>query len=298
MNSVKIPFSLLPPAILEKGSRRFLWLGSMAERFFPFLRLSLLQSELGVKPREYLALCILSTLSFFFAGTFVLSGLLLLFRVDAAILVGLSIMLLFSAFIFIEQVMYPRVISSRRIKDIDQNLLPALRTMLIHVNSGVPLFEALVSIANEQYGAVSLEFKKAVKAINAGIPEVESLEKLAEENPSFYFRRAIWQIVNGITAGSQVDTVLKEVTHSISQEQTIQIETYGSQLNPLAMFYMIIAVIIPALGMTFMVIISSFIALSESGTKIMFWGMYAFVIFFQIMFLGLIRTKRPNLIGG
>ena len=297
-NRSPIPFSFLPPHLLKKGSQHLLWLARSCEHFFPFLKLSLLHSEIGLKPREYLALCLFSTLSFFSVGTLVVSGLLFLFRLGSPILVSLSLMLLLSAFIFIQQIMYPRIISNHRTTDIDRNLLPALRAMLIQVNSGVPLFDTLVGIANEDYGAVSLEFKKAVKAINVGVPELSSLEKLAEENPSFYFRRAIWQIVNGITAGSQVDILLEEVTYSLSQEQTIQIETYGSQLNPMAMFYLIIAVIIPALSMTFMVIISSFVALSEFGTKMMFWGMYAFVIFFQIMFLGIIRTKRPNLIGG
>ena len=93
-----------------------------------------------------------------------------------------------------------------------------------------------------------------------------------------------------------MEAVIKEVIDSVSQEQIIQIENYGSQLNPMAMFYMLVAIIMPALGMTFLIVISSFVALSDFATKLIFWSLYGFVFFFQIMFLGMIRTKRPNLL--
>ena len=63
------------------------------------------------------------------------------------------------------------------------------------------------------------------------------------------------------------------------------------------MFYMLVAVIAPSLGMTFLIMLSSFIALSPEYTKIVFYGLYVAVIFFQIMFMGMIKSRRPNLLG-
>jgi len=188
-------------------------------------------------------------------------------------------------------------LARKRVKSIERNLLPALQNVLIQFNSGVPFFDILVNISKENYGEISEEFTRAVKEINAGNPPIEVLEEVAAINPSLFFRRAIWQLVNGLKAGSEMSSVLTEIISSLSEQQVLQIQKYGSQLNPLAMFYMLVVVIIPALGITFLIIISSFISLSEAATKFAFWGLYGFVFFFQIMFLGMIKTKRPNLLN-
>lgn len=288
-----IPFAVLPPTLLQRLATLLMGASEKIAPFFPFLELNLIQAELPISKREYLARCLAATLSFFVIFS-IISAIFL--SKMGKFLMGPAVVFIISFFIFLQQIMFPRLIASRRIRGIEQNLLPALRTILIQVNSGVPLFDVLVGISSENYGEISYEFKKAVKQINTGTPEVIALEQLATENPSLFFRRAIWQLVNGMKAGASVHEVIKEVIDSVAQEQIIQIENYGSQLNPMAMFYMLIAIIMPALGVTFLIVISSFVALSTFATKMMFWGLYGFVFFFQIMFLGMIRTKRPNLL--
>jgi len=196
-----------------------------------------------------------------------------------------------------QQMFYPKLIASRRIRDIDRNLLPALRTLLIHINSGVPLFDTMVAISHQNYGGVSNEFKNIVKKVSSGLAAVDAIEDSATNSPSLYYRRALWQISNGMKAGSNISSVLEETLNNLSKEQIIQIEQYGSQLSPLAMFYMIIAVIMPALAMTMLIILSSFVYQEASTIKMVFFGIYVFILFFQIMFLGMIKTRRPNLIG-
>ena len=99
-------------------------------------------------------------------------------------------------------------------------------------------------------------------------------------------------------SGATLDNVIEEIISLLSEEQILQIQKYGSQLNPLAMFYMLVAVIAPSLGMTFLIILSSFINLPEIMTKIIFWSVFVSVMFFQLMFMGIIKSKRPNLLGG
>jgi len=60
---------------------------------------------------------------------------------------------------------------------------------------------------------------------------------------------------------------------------------------------MLVAVIVPSLSMTFLIIISSFVALTDFALKMVFWGLFAIVFFFQLMFLGIIKSRRPNLLG-
>jgi hypothetical protein len=63
----------------------------------------------------------------------------------------------------------------------------------------------------------------------------------------------------------------------------------------LSLVYMMLGVIIPALGLTFLVILASFpqIKLEE----IVFWVMLGGIIILQFMYLGIIKSKRPTLLG-
>jgi len=106
----------------------------------------------------------------------------------------------------------------------------------------------------------------------------------------------MWQIINGMRTGSNMSSVIKISIENLSEEQLIQIQQYGAQLNPLAMFYMIIAVIVPALGVTFIMIMSSFLNMTPLLTKTIFWGLLAGLFFLQLMFMGMLKTRRPNLI--
>ncbi|MAG08610.1 hypothetical protein CMO89_03995 [Candidatus Woesearchaeota archaeon] len=293
----KLPFSIFPVKVLRKWSHLFLGLGDYLTMFFPFIEIGLKQAKIEEKPREYITICFLSSLiTFIFIAVF--SNLLLyLADVEKFLLFSITVSLIFSFFGFMQQIMYPRLLARKRVKSIERNLLPALQNILIQFNSGVAFFDILVNISKENYGEISAEFTRAVKEINAGKSQIEVLEEVAAVNPSLFFRRALWQLVNGLKAGSEMSSVLTEIISSLSEQQVLQIQKYGSQLNPLAMFYMLVVVIIPALGITFLIIISSFIALSESATKFAFWGLYGFVVFFQIMFLGMIKSKRPNLLS-
>ena len=159
----------------------------------------------------------------------------------------------------------------KRIRAIEKNLMPALQNILIQLNSGVPAFNILVNISSGKYGDLSKEFGKAVREINAGKSQVDALEEMATNNPSMLFRRAIWQLVNGMKAGGDISAVMAEIINALNEQQMIQIQNYGAQLSPLAMFYMLMAVIVPSLSVTFIIVIASFIAMSPFVVKLLFW---------------------------
>ncbi|MBI2499522.1 type II secretion system F family protein [Candidatus Woesearchaeota archaeon] len=296
MRKIKIPFSILPIAFLGRISGIFLGVGKKIEKNFPGLKVNIEHSEYNLNPAEYASMCITASIVFFIFINILFSIFLFLIKIENAILLSVLVSIPITLFILIQQMLYPKLVAGRKIRDIERNLLSALQNILVQLNSGVPLFNVLVSISNEDYGEVSKQFALAVKKINAGISQIEVLDQIATKNPSLYFRRAIWQLVNGMKSGADVGIVIRQIISSLSEEQLIQIQRYGGQLNPLAMFYMLITVILPSLGITFLIVISSFISSSEFITKLIFWGMYVFVLFFQIMFIGIIKTRRPTLL--
>jgi archaeal flagellar protein FlaJ len=291
---MKIPFSILPQKKLYKISKSFRGIAQKLESRFPFLEMHLKQAESKLTSIDYLSMCTTSTAIMFAFFTFVS---LPIIKFGGPIFSPPLIAAVISIFMFMQQVAYPKLVSSRRVIMVERGLLAALQDMHVQLNSGVPLFNAMVNVSQGNYGEVSREFEMVVKEINAGSSQVESLENLAMRNPSILFRRSVWQIVNGMKSGADISGLIKDAINTISDEQLTQIQKYGGQLSPLALFYMLIAVIAPSLGTTFVIVISSFISLGEGTVKAVFYGILIFTIFMQIMFMGIIKSRRPSLVS-
>lgn len=290
----RVPFSFSPVDKLKKRSVMF-------KRFFGYkkesaLRKALENAEIGLTREEYLSICLSGFVNFFLMLFVISSTVFILLSFQKALILALTFSLVFGGFVFFSRAVYPRVYNTRKQRNIERNLIPALQDMLVQLHSGVPLFTILINISIADYEELSLQFKKAVKEINAGRPQAEVLENLGKNNPSEFFRRALWQISNGMKAGSDISIVIQDTVDSLNEEQYIQIQEYGNKLNPVIMFYMLSSVILPALAITFLTIISSMVGLSEGLTQVIFIGLFVVVLVIQIMFLGVIKSVRPSLL--
>ena len=245
---------------------------------------------------EYLGIVSRSFVNLFLSLFIILSVTLMIFGIKSFYLIGAGVAILFAGFISFSQLAYPRVRISRKEKNIERNLIFALEDILIQLNSGIPLFDILTNISNSNYGELSVEFKKAVKRIGSGEPESKVLADLSASSHSVFFKRTLWQISNGLNAGSDMSAIIRDNIKTLNEEQMIQIQNYGNKLNPLVMMYMLISVIVPALSVSFMTVVASMIGLEENLTKGLFVGLFVMVVLFQIMFLGLIKSKRPSLL--
>ena len=190
---------------------------------------------------------------------------------------------------------FPKIKILRKVRDLESNLIFALRTLLIEIKSGISLFDSIRLIANGNFGTVSREFKRAVEEIETGRFQEDVFEELATNNPSLFFRRALWQLVNGLKAGADVSQVLDALVDTLSKEQSNQVRRYGSSLRLLSLMYMMLGVIVPALGLTFLVVLSSFPQIQIQ--EWMFWAMLAMLGVSQFMFLGILKNNRPSLMG-
>ncbi len=260
------------------------------------LQNTLSNNDINLSHEDYLAICIRHCLISFLVLYIVLSTILFFMNASKPFLLSLGISFAICFFMFFSQINYPKLYNNRKQRNIEKNLIPALCNILVQLNSGIPLFSILVNISSGDYGALGMEFKKAVKKINAGYPEVEVLEELGEKNDSIFFKRTLWQISNGMKAGSDISIVIKESIKFLTEEQLIQIQNYGNKLNPLVMFYMLISVILPALAITFLTIIASLVSLDKTAAQTMFIVLFIFVILIQNMFLGVIKSMRPSLL--
>lgn len=295
METKSIPFVPFPveKAIEYAHMIGLVGIASGISKMSPQLSLQLYQAESSIDARDYCSIAVFSGIfwALMISGIFVFIGLVAPVPQNFLPIAGMAAggMGLVS---FMYVMMYPKVIVTKRIRELEKHLLFAMRHILIQVKSGIPLFDAMVSVSKAKYGMVSSEFNQAVRKISTGMRDVDALEDMALRNPSLYFRRAIWQVANTIRTGSDIGKTLDVIITNLSNEQRIQVRQYGSQLNPLAFMYMMFGVIMPSLGISLMVTLSSFTGLGID--PLYFWGIIGFLVVFKLNFLGIIKSKRPT----
>ncbi len=287
----------LPAPLRSEKIRRFgnLFkpLAKVMKNGFPDLDLELKRAEIDLPVDEYLATGIFFSLYnfvIFFGGLLYLLWLLNMMT-EQMILIFFLASFAFSFFGMMYILSYPKISVKKKSEDLDRNLISGIRHLLIKVRSGVPLYEALIGVSQEDYGAVSSEIKKAVKQMQAGASEASALDEVAKLNPSTYFRRTIWQITNAMRSGSDISSTLSAIEENAINEQKIKISQYGAEMNPFAVVYMMMSVILPTLGITFLIIIGSFLGLVFPD--FLFYMILLFLAVFQYMFIGIIKSRRP-----
>lgn len=262
-----------------------------ASFLFPELDRKLSQARMDVDPIEHLAEAIFRGLSI--GGMIGISLLMMGLMFDDGFLMQLSILIapigfLFGFFTFAK---LPDIRAKRRSRKLEKELPYALRHILIEVQAGISLYKAMVAVT-EGYGEASREFKTIVKDINAGKSEIEALENAVTRNQSLQFRRALWQLINALKSGSDVSKTLDSLVDAIIEDQILAVQKYGQSLSPFTLMYLIIAIIVPSLGVTFMMVLSTF---SGSGiSNSVFYMLLIGLIIFQIVFINMVKTKRPQ----
>lgn len=188
----------------------------------------------------------------------------------------------------------PEVAILRRQKSIDYEIVFAGRHLVIALRSGMPLFDAMRGVT-VGYGAVSMEFNKIVERVTLGTPMSQAIREVAQNNPSKNFVRIIMQITNSLSSGANVADSLDAVLDQISKEQAIELKEYGQKLTPMVMFYMIFGIILPSLGISFMIILFSLISSGKFGlnSSILFFA-FLFIAIVQFLFLAMVESSRPK----
>lgn len=211
--------------------------------------------------------------------------------IKANALITLAIFAAGFLLVFLFLLNVPSVYIRKRQSEIDKEVLFAGRYLLVKMQSGVPFFNALTD-ASQSYGVSSKYFKEIVDDIQMGTPIEDALDKAVDYNASHKFKMILWQMTNALKTGIDTTGSLKAVLDEITKEQIIEIKKYGKKLNSLAMFYMLIGVVVPSLGMAMFIIVTSFVSIQIKLTHLM--TIVLMLAFMQFMFLSMFKSIRPN----
>ena len=269
----------------------FLSLGSKLSKFFPKLERELDTARMDEDPEEHLAKCLFRSFKMGFPSSFSLIFLGVYLEQSSTLKIGVASLPLLTIMSFLTFVNLPKIKTKRRTRKLEKDLPYALRDILIQIESGIPLYHAMKT-ATEGYGEASNELRRIVKDVDGGKSMVRALEESIVRNPSEQYRRAMWQLTNSIKSGTDISVTLGSIVDSIIKNQKLEIKKYGKELNPYILVYLLIAVIGPSLGITGLIVLSSFTGTSV-GTNLYIIILLALVIV-QVFFLNLVKSKRPE----
>jgi len=175
-------------------------------------------------------------------------------------------------------------------KEISKEIIFAGRFLVVELESGVSLYDAMRNM-KKSYPVVGAYFQEIVDKVNIGTPIENAIVEAIEASPCNSLTKILWQISNSLRTGSDVAEPLKTVVETLIREQQILVNEYARKLNPLAMFYMLIAIIAPSLGVTMLTIISIFVGIKLNLAIMMIIA--GFIGFVQFMFVAMINSMRP-----
>lgn len=254
----------------------------------PGLKLKLKQAGMDDKPEGFIKKTFIS--AFYMTTGLVVFSFLVLAKLN--VLKGVLFLIVPVIFLvmFFYMIRLPETKISRKEKEISREIVFAGRFIIIELESGVPLYNAMLNVS-KNYEVIGKYFKEITDKVDLGTSMEDALNEAVEFIPSNDFRKILWQIINSIRTGSNVAKSLYSVMEQITKDQITEVNKYGKKLNPLAMFYMIVAVILPSLGMTMLIILSSFIKFEISLTILL--ALAGFLGFVQFMFIALVKFSRP-----
>ncbi len=193
--------------------------------------------------------------------------------------------------IFNNLILYPVKKARNSGKEIEKDVLFAARDMIIAMRSGMPLYNAIVTVSTG-YGTASREFGKIVETVQLGTPIENAIDSVCLKTKSPTFNRIMLQSSTSIKAGADVIGALQEAIDEVSQERVIELRRYGQRLNALAMFYMLFGIIFPSMGIAVATIMTTFISIvtiNNTTLAMVFVG----IVILQFIFLNMIRSARP-----
>ncbi len=258
-------------------------------RRYPNLKKKLRMARLQKTPEQYLKEKILGALMlslFLTIGVYMLSTALDFTPWSALLTFIVTFFLLYQFLIRTVDVKIKKLA-----KEIDREVLFAGRYLLVKLHSGKPLMNAL-NEASKSYGIANQQFKRIVKDIELGTPIEEALAKASRYSPSEKMRRILFQISNSLKIGVDVTNFLESILEEIAEEQLIEIQSYGKKLSSVTMFYMLLAIIVPSLGITIFITVISLINIQIDMT------LFSVIVFIlavlQFIFITVFKAIRPN----
>ncbi|MDO8339996.1 MAG: type II secretion system F family protein [Candidatus Burarchaeum sp.] len=248
-------FALVPGPFKKLVTRPLRGIGARLAKLFPKLGedLKIVGSE--HTPGDYVVLSLASALV---AAAIMYALMVTLLRFRGMPLGANVILPALAAFLLVLFYYYrwPSLQKGKQVEAVERELTGAMRELLSAMNAGAALFKAMEMVAEAGHGNVSREFEFAVRDINAGMPAEKALEAMVLRTDSRFLKKMLWQIIGVLKSGASMQDALESMQESVLNYQQNQVRKYTQEMNLWILLYMIVAIAIPSLGATLIVVLS------------------------------------------
>ncbi|MFC2162403.1 type II secretion system F family protein [Candidatus Altiarchaeota archaeon] len=286
--------SFFESRMMLKMSEPFRDFSKQLEPLFPQMEWNLKRAGYRVESDQYISIILYTTLFTFILSMSITAIPFIVVNGLHEAQTGIVFSIIATAFILTYQLLIPNVMIRRRSLSIDKDLEYMLKDIQIQLSSGVPLFDTLVNIARGDYGECSQIAGGIIQEVEQGKSITEVLEDVGMWSPSIHLRKTLWQIVNAVKSGSDVVESLDAISQDIRSEKENAIKAYGKELNLYGLIYMMMGIVVPSMGVTLLVILSSFIGKTFINEQLFIVLLFAMIVF-HVMFITFVKSKRPQI---
>ena len=256
---------------------------------FPKLPISLKTARYKDAPKAYTKKAFISALIMSVALLFFLLTILTIFQLP--IVISFLFFIIFFIFNFYFLINKPSFDVLRAEKQIESEIVSAVRFLILELKSERSLYNAMINTSNN-FVLIGIYFDEIVNEVKLGNTMEKALTEAVEICPSTHLRSVYWQLLNSLQTGADITESLEILLNDIVEEQKIKIEEYGRELNALSLFYMMVAIIIPTIGLTILLAVLTFIGINVPLFLLIFlWAMLSLIQFF---FLKFTANRRPS----
>jgi pilus assembly protein TadC len=191
--------------------------------------------------------------------------------------------------------MAPNSAIKKRKIELESDLLYSARFLLLKMESGSPLLNALIDVSN-LHTKSSKFFKEIVTDIYLGTPLEDAIEQAKEHSPSKSYSKVLEEVQNSLRTGADLERSLKSTLDEITKAHVLAIKEYGKKLSPLSMFYMILGTIVPSLGSALLLI-----GLGTMSPGASIWTIFVFLLLVlaivQVFFIMFFKALKPSVMN-
>jgi|TARA_Y100000310_G_C20614150_1_gene779682 flagellar protein FlaJ len=261
---------------------------------FSWVKKDLRKANLGMMLREYLSMCLFTTIILIPVWFLVLFIFFVLLGLPAPLFTSLLGTVLLTGVTFFVCLEYPATKANERQRNMENNLPFACLYMNTIAGTGAPphmIFRFLGKF--KEYGEVSVEARKIMEDIEVMGEDIEhALRRAANETPSESFRDLLWGMVTTIVQGGDLKSLLASKAEHLMDVYRRKLDDYSANVSMYVEIYITVVIvgsIFSIVLMTIMGAISGFGALRAYQMLIV----YAGLPLASIIFIALLRFISP-----
>ncbi len=167
-------------------------------------------------------------------------------------------------------------------RELDGDLLFVSEYLLVTLESGLPLGNAIkrMSKLNRPGGRF---FKRIYTDFKTGKDLEKALDDASQYSASESLKVLLKRLKDSLNIGVDLKQVLNNFIEEASEKKVIEIKSYSKKLNPIVMMYLLFGIVVPSLGVTFLIIGIS-IAAPGSPDLLKYILIFVFMIMFTFQY--------------